>query len=370
MRIAYVALGIEPKNMAGGVGRKVRGQIGLWNDMGQTARLFALVPESQDRDLYTYRSTSSTPGLREISRAISRSDSLAHLIEAVCGFEPNIIYLRTGTYIYPVQRLFSIAPTILELNSNDLAERASRGLAAYVPHVLTRGIVLSRVAGLIAVTGEIGRLPANQRYHKPVCVIGNGINLQQYAPLPAPKHSTPVITLVGSPGKRWHGVDKLVQLAAVCPDLHINIVGYESRDLNRPLPRNVSMYGFLDATGVQEILRETDVACSSLALHRNQMQEGSTLKVPEALAYGIPILLAYTDASLTGLKSDCILELSNAEDNVLAHAEDIRRFAYSMLGRRLGREDVAPYIDQRVKEQERLAFFQRFVRKDINASRD
>jgi len=93
------------------------------------------------------------------------------------------------------------------------------------------------------------------------------------------------------------------------------------------------------------------------------MQEGSTLKVPEAMAYGIPILLAYRDTDLAGLKSDCILELPNREDNVVSNVEQIRAFVYRMMGRRLRREEVAPYIDQRAKEETRLAFFQEIIRK-------
>ena len=81
------------------------------------------------------------------------------------------------------------------------------------------------------------------------------------------------------------------------------------------------------------------------------MQEGSTLKVPEALAYGIPVMLGYRDSGLAGLNSECILELPNTEDNVSSNAERIRSFAYSMVGRRIRREDVAPCIDQRLKER-------------------
>ncbi len=361
MRIAYVALGIEPRNMAGGVGRKIKGQARLWTEMGHSPRLFALVPDCPDADVYTYHAASSLPLVRQVTRAASRSRAFVRLLADVRAFEPDAIYLRAGSYIYPAHRLFSNAPVVIELNSNDLAERSLRGPLTYWPHVITRGLLFGKAAGFAAVTREILELPANQRYGKPGCVIGNGIDLRVYEPLPAPKHSTPVITLVGSPGKPWHGVDKLAELARLCPDLHINLVGYQAADLDAPLPQNVTTFGFVDTGGVRDVLQDTDVACSSLALHRNRMEEGSSLKVPEALAYGIPILLAYRDSGLEGLKSDCILQLPNTEDNVSANTEQIRSFAYRMLGRRISRTEVAPCIDQRLKEERRLAFFQEIV---------
>jgi glycosyltransferase involved in cell wall biosynthesis len=291
------------------------------------------------------------------------------MIEDVRKFRADIIYLRCGVYLFPVHTLLALAPAVLELNSNDVAERALRGWYARLFNLLTRGLVLRNAAALVAVTREIVELPANQRYGKPSRVIGNGIDLEQYDPLPPPSHTIPALTLVGSAGMAWHGVDKLVRLAEMYADLKINIVGYRPREVGRFLPANVKAYGFLDPLGVKDVLRETDVACGSLALHRNNMQEGSTLKVPEALAYGIPVLLGYHDTDLAGLKTECILQLPNTEDNVAANAEQIRSFAYRMRGRRIRREDISARIDQRAKEQDRLAFFDEIVRNSRHGSR-
>ena len=368
MRIAYVALGIEPHNLAGGVGRKIHTQLQLWTESGHVTRLFALVPQCADPEVYTYSAYSNLPGIKQASRAISRSRALGKLIAEVQGLRPDIIYLRFGSYLYPLHRLFRIAPVVAELNSNDIAQRSLQGAYAYWLNFVTRALVLRNVVGLIAVTGEIMRLPANRRYGKPSCVIGNGIDLGRYDPLPAPRHARPTLTLVGSPGMRWHGVDKLAYLARACPDLTVNIVGYGAKDLAYPLPANVKASGLLNEAGVRAVLMETDVACSSLALHRNRMEEGSTLKVPEAMAYGIPILLAYRDTELSDLQSDCILQLPNTEDNVASHVDEIRSFAYRMLGRRLSREDVAPCIDQRLKEKRRLAFFAQMMEQGQHAT--
>ncbi|HTP01512.1 MAG TPA: glycosyltransferase, partial [Anaerolineales bacterium] len=298
MRIAYVALGVEPRNLAGGVGRKLRTQTAIWAELGHAARLFALVPECPDPEIYTYSPASWAPGLKGLTRSLSRSRSLHSLMGDVRDFRPDIIYLRAGAYIYPLHSLFSIDPVVMELNSNDIVQKSLQGRYAYWSNVLTRGILLGRAAGLIAVTREIGELPGNRRYRKPTRVIGNGIDLRDFESMPAPTHSVPTVTLVGSPGMPWHGVDKLVRLAELCPDLNICIGGYGPEDIDVTLPTNVRAIGFLEPRAVRDVLRETDVACGSLALHRNNMQEGSTLKVPEALAYGIPVLLGYRDTAL------------------------------------------------------------------------
>ncbi len=367
MRIAYVTMHVEPKNMLGGVGQKIKAQTGCWRQFGHSAGLFALMPNYRDQDVYTYEGYGALPGLRELTRAMSRSRALSRLIADVRDYQPDIIYLRCGAYVFPLHRLFSVAPVVMELNTNDIAEARNRGWMFYCFNLISRAILLRNVSGFTAVTREIADLPANKRFRKPACVIGNGIDLQLYKPLPPPNHSIPTITLVGSAGMVWHGVDKLISLAALCSDLRIDIVGYDKTNFAQPLPANVMLYGFLDREGVLQVLTGSDVACGSLALHRNNMQEGSTLKVREALAHGIPVLLGYRDTDLVNLKSECLMELPNTEDNVVSHAAQIRSFAYRMMGRRFDRDEIAGRIDQRHKESARLAFFDEILKGKVTA---
>ncbi len=147
--------------------------------------------------------------------------------------------MRFGRYIYPFHKLCKLAPTILELNTDDINEDRQLGWLLYWFNRLTRGLVLKNAAGLIAVSQEIADLPDNKMYGKPVRVIANGIDLEQYPLLPPPEMTRPVITLVGSPGMTWHGVDKLICLAEKCPDLKINIVGYQLSDVKEDVPANV-----------------------------------------------------------------------------------------------------------------------------------
>jgi hypothetical protein len=176
--------------------------------------------------------------------------------------------------------------------------------------------------------------------------------------LSAPSNPTPVLSIVVSPGMTWHGVDKLRWFAEQYPDITINIVGYRREDLLGDVPQNIRMHGFLPREQVREILKTTDAVFGTLALHRNDMEEASPLKVREAAAYGIPLILGYHDTDLSALQTDCILRIPNTEDNVRAYAAQIYDFAYRMKGRRLDVDAVEACIGYRHKEVERLRFFE------------
>jgi hypothetical protein len=188
--------------------------------------------------------------------------------------------------------------------------------------------------------------------------MSNGINMDDVEILPPTGNKTPVITLVGSPGMNWHGVDKLISLGRLFPDLTIHIVGYAKHDVSGDAPPNVHLHGFLGREQIREIFMKTDVASGSLALHRIHVNRISVLKIREALAYGLPILLANSDTDLEHVDLDTILKIPNHEENVIQNAERIRQFAYDMIGRRVDIDLVAPYLDQRKKEENRLAFFE------------
>lgn len=355
MKIAYVMLAIAPEIINGGVGEKIKKQMSLWNEYGHEVCGFALAPQPfalPDVRLFMF----DAPGF--LRREIARAAALARMMDAIASYHPDVIYLRFGLYTHPLYRLFSIAPTVLEINSNDLDEYRARGTFFYWLNRLTRGLTFTLAAGLVASSQELAAM--NAAHKKPTCVISNGALLEEYAPLPAPNNAAPVLTLVGSPGMAWHGADKLIDLARRYPDLTINIIGYSASDMPGALPPNLRALGYLTQQEVRNVLAQTDAAFGTLALHRKNMQEASPLKTREALLYGIPVILAYLDTDLENLNLPALLRLPNTEDNVKERAEEIYAFARRVQGTRIPREAILPRIDQRVKERQRLEFFQRF----------
>lgn len=363
MRIAYIATQMENQHFHGGVGGKIVSQMRIWQGRGHAARLFVPSPDrfqADDIEVFPYATNVKLPVIKSFSRIMARSKAASRLVDAVRRFQPDLIYLRYGRYTWPLDRIAQIAPMVVEINSDDLHESWLYGPFLYWSNLFTRSLFLKKAAGLIAVSYEIGEIPANKQYGIPICVVSNGIDLDQYVPLPAPKNEKPAITLVGKPNL-WHGIEKLVPLAGHYPDLTINIVGYTAKEFPFPVPSNFHLLGFLHRDQVKEVLLLSDAAFGTLALHRKQMEEASPLKVREAAAHGIPLILGYQDTDLSNIESDCILQIPNTEDNVERYAEQIRDFAYNMRGRRLGPE-VAALIDQKRKEDIRLAFFEQIVR--------
>jgi len=362
MKIAYITLAIAPEILAGGVGAKIKKQMTLWRQAGETARLFALSAQPvplPDCEQFLFQPAVRLPLLKFLSREVSRSRALSQLIAAVRAYQPDIIYLRFGLFTFPLQRLFRVAPLVMEVNSNDLAEYRMRGLFFYWLNRLTRGISFSRASGLIFPTHELARM--NQRYQQRFAVIANGVDLESRSPLLAPANDTPALALVVTPGAKWHGVDKLIRLAHACPDLTIHIAGYEAKDLSAPLPLNLRLHGFLNQDGLRSLLAAVDVAFGTLALHRKDMREACPLKTREALAYGIPLILAYEDTDLQNVNMETLLRLPNTENNVEENIKQIHDFAYQMRGQRVNLNLIAPLLDQRKKEAQRLAFFAQMI---------
>lgn len=356
MQIAYVTIHVAPEIMYAGVGKKIKSQIDIWRKYGHTVALFSLThSEIPFPEEYQFVFEAQT---NLFVREVNRASALIQMLKSISQYKPDVIYLRYGLYSFPLHRIFKIAPVVLEINSNDKEEYASRGFFFYWMNRITRNLIFASVSGIVLPTKELTNIFP---YKKPFVVISNGINLKEVELLPHTKNITPVITMVASPGMNWHGVDKLICLAKKYPEVFVNIIGYSSTDVNMSVPENVRMHGFLNHSQIREIYLTTDVACGTLALHRKDMDEACPLKVREALAYGIPVIIAYHDTDLDEITMNTVLKIPNIENNVVENLEKIRTFAFEMIGRRIDIEKILPYFDQQKKEDMRLAFLEKNV---------
>ncbi len=362
MRIAYVSLH-WPRTRNSGVGKKIQSQIAAWNRMGHEARLFMHSayhePSSEliEADCFFYRTSG------KLQTEFNRIAAARQMILAVEKFRPDLIYLRYSIYVYPAHRLMTLAPVVEEINTNDLTQHEGLGGIYSFYNRLTRGIFLRRVHGLVTVSRELAVSSAFASYRKPTQVIANACTLDEFPQLPAPSNEIPHLVFIGNPGCLWHGVDKLIDLACRLSDIHIDIIGYDSLPDFEPLPANVALHGYLSRQEYQQVLANADVAISSLALHRVQLEEGSPLKSRECLAFGLPLVVAYADTDLNNTDCDFLLKIPNKEDNIQTHAPAIRDFAYRMRGCRADREFLKKHIDADQKEILRLSFFEELLRK-------
>ncbi|HUI88713.1 MAG TPA: hypothetical protein VLX61_08280 [Anaerolineales bacterium] len=362
MRIAYISLH-WPRLRTGSVGKKIQRTINAWRSEGHEATLFMHTlqyePEQEllSAEKFTYH------GTNRLGLELSRMNAARRLVDSVRSYKPDLVYLRYGMYIYPIHKLVDIAPMIEDVTTNDVIQHRELGWVYDLYNRLTRGILLCRVNGLVTISFELASSPIFVRYHKPTLVIANGIDLENYRPLPAPANAMPRLVFIGTPtlGDIWHGIDKLMTLAELCPDLQIEVIGYDGIPGRRVLPPNITFHGFLPLEHYRALLAGADVAISSLALHRAGMQEQSPLKSREYLAYGLPMVVPYKDTDLDDLDCDFFLKIPNREDNIRTHAGAIRDFAYRMRGRRAERSLFASRIDVGMKEKKRLKFFEQVI---------
>ncbi|HZG67721.1 MAG TPA: hypothetical protein VEZ12_13310 [Herpetosiphonaceae bacterium] len=343
-----------------GVIKKILGQTGVWLDSGYDARIFMLSPQENAAEIAAAIDATvpvTTRSYQGIAGRFVQYHPLTHLVDA---WKPDMVYLRYSGAYPALVGLTRRIPSIYEINTDDLTdfqvERSYRGWY----NRLTRGCLLSEARGMIFVSGEVARKPQFTCFGKPTIVIGNGIDLSAYEQLPAPLNPHPrLVFLAGSPEEPWQGIDKVSVLAEHVPAWEFDLIGVTQEQLGESVPANIRAHGFLDRSQYESILAQADVAISQLALHRKKMDENSTLKVLEYLAFGLPTIVAYTETDLPP-PQPYILQLPNTPDNIVPYLATIRQFVEQMQGRRVPREHIL-HLDVRRKEHQRLEFFSRVL---------
>jgi hypothetical protein len=367
MRIAYITLHLEASILNGGVGKKIQSQISHWKSAGHQVQLFLHSPDKHDfpdSTSYQYTKKISFPLIGFIGKELSRIKALSNLIQAVREYKPDLIYLRYGLFCFPLQKIFTIAPVVVELNTLDQQEYRYRGAIYYWMNRIGRQMILSNAAGFTATSEEIAKHPTNIRFDKSTIVISNGIELSNFDVMTPTHNMVPRLVFIGTPGYPWHGVDKIIEFAILKPDIHIDIIGYSKNDLKMEvIPVNVACHGFLQSNEYKNIFSTCDAAIGTLALHRKEMEEASPLKVREYLIHGLPVIIGYCDTDLSNRQYNFVCQIPNRENNIQEYSEQIYDFAYRMMEKRVDRNLIAPLIDQSLKEKMRLEFFAQIIGK-------
>lgn len=351
MRIAFVCY--WNKLDRDGVAGKVVGQVRRWRDEGHEVEVFCLTRSRSaaglDWRLFPF------DGLR------SRFTGMRSLEREVLAWSPDVAYLRYDLYLPPPLGLLRRVPGVVEVNADDREEaRLVRGLAGRLYNEVCRRLLLRAAAGIVFVTHELARRRSFARFGKPAAVVGNGVDLDAFAPVPAPARTgRPRLVFLGTRNQPWHGVDKLVRLAHELPGTDFDVVGWDAAELPGTAPPNLVAHGRLDRSEYEPLLAAADAAVGTLALHRKNMEEACPLKVREYLGYGLPVILGYLDTDLGDEPRWYVLRLPNREDNVTAGVSRLSAFVEGVRGRRVPREEVEELVGARAKERARLAFLAR-----------
>jgi len=182
-------------------------------------------------------------------------------------------------------------------------------LAALIERVAGRVAVRCSM-GVLGVTSEIARYECETRAPgKPHSTYPNGIDLSTVPVADDRRSATEThIVFICEFFSAWHGLDRLLDAVAAAPartpELTIHLIGNIS-DLHRAQlaalgerQSTFRVHGFLDPDAYREVLAFADAGLGSLAMDRQNLHEGATLKVREMLAMGLPVCSGHRDTAL------------------------------------------------------------------------
>lgn len=344
-----------------GITKKIYSQANIWKSLGHQVKIFNILVKKNIQK-------GDVPPDTEIFFRENVISGPAGLDIALENYNPDIVYFRYEPYKPFLRRILVQYPAIFELNTDDIAEHrlyARRGIKESIRciyNLITRNMILSRAQGFVSVSEEIGKLPHFSRFKKKIITIPNSIDLEEFPVLKRKKNnSRPVIIFLGKPGYVWHGIDKIIRLAASTRrDLEYHVVGYEKP--SSVVPENIKFHGYLNMGAYRDIIKRCDIGLSTLALHRKNLNEASSLKCREYLAYGLPVITGYKDtAFLHGKKPAWILEIPNTENNVLDNVNAIIEFSYRHKDYIVTHQEISKYIDAKVLEEKKMKFFKEII---------
>ena len=358
MKIAYVTLH-WPRTISSSIGKKIIRQTKEWKSMGHEVHFFSHLHHIEDNsDLVEGNYFFYDKDENIFSREFNRITAVNKMIGAISDYNPDLIYLRWGMYIFSAKNLLNIAPTVVEINTNDKKEHVLLGLGLNIYNRTTRHVFLKQANGMLFTSNELVTDPAFNNYVKTYQVVSNGIDLESMPFYEAPNNQKPHLVFLGTPGMAWHGLDKLLEFGLAYPDIQIDIVGATSKEVSGSLPNNVLFHGYLQGEQFEILLANADAAIGSISLHLKEMEEASPLKIRDCAGRGIPCILPYQDTDLSGLNCKEILQIPNTPTNLVTHGQQVHDFIYNMRGKRLPRLITKNKIDIGPKEKKRIAFFE------------
>lgn len=344
-----------------GVPEKVRSQVRTWANQGHSPFLHLV---SQNPQAEAWLTSLNSQGVEFETRLYRYQHPMQRL--SIVQQVISSMYARGGQILYSRQDFFlptmwphrSRIPMVLEVNSDDRSEQQYMGPLRRHYSRATRNLELGLASGIVFVSREIAEGPSFQNVKSPRVVIGNGIDFSRTPdPREAEKEGTRFV-FIGTGGQDWHGVDKILQLAAARPQWSFDLIGPPHAEVHR-LPRNVRLHGPLAGEEATAILKGAHFALGTLALHRINMSEASPLKVRQYLALGLPVITAHVDTDFPD-GAPFLLTLPNAEDNVMQNLPRIDRFVDSWRGKRVPRPNIE-HLSTQYKEQARLKFFEEVI---------
>lgn len=143
--------------------------------------------------------------------------------------------------------------------------------------------------------------------------ISNGIDLEKVKIKKEKKEKKEINFIHVSVTRPWHGIDRfLYSLLQYKKNggkekikFHIVGEGSETSKLKKIVEENIELqdivifHGFKSGEELDEVYNNSDIALGSLGFYRSGLEKGSTLKMREYCAKGLPFVVGYDDTSFS-----------------------------------------------------------------------
>lgn len=362
MKIAYL---LETDlTIQSGILFKLNGQTEYWKKNGHSVKFFSIPSVHEKGPLPTKplikveTEAFSHPTAKlfkgSLKNYLNKILVSKRLQRAINKYNPDLIYYRQGIWFPGLIPILKRRKTVMEINTNDLEEIKHESWLRRRIYLYGRNKIINNISGIVAISNELA--DSYTVFNKPISVVSNGYDYTDLPNIEKKENPNPEIIFVGSSGMPWHGLDKIKRMAEYLPNYIFHIVGSPNFYYSG---NNIIQHGYLQKDELFKLYKKVNIGIGSLAMHRNNMNEGSTLKVREYCAFGLPIILGYKDIDLEG--QSFVLNIGNHENNVDDNIELIDQFIQKWHNKIIDRKMTEPIISYRYKEETRLKFFESIV---------
>jgi glycosyltransferase involved in cell wall biosynthesis len=263
---------------------------------------------------------------------------------------------------------------ITEHHTNELVELQSyKGISNKLRYMMEKVFApnfLSKVKGIIAVTYEIEQIELGRSNIQNSTVISNGIDVNKTKITRCKEFDSSSITLifVASFTALWQGVNRVLEgLSQYDGTVKVTflIVGGISQDCKKKISKinrvnvEIKVLGEKHNSDLDKLFEQSDIAISSLALHKKNMKEACSLKTREYIARGIPFVYGYDDTDLTGDETFALKVPANDEpldiEEIIKFSQKVSQIeglSYTM------RDFAKENLDWKIKIQKMYDFIQ------------
>lgn len=210
-----------------------------------------------------------------------------------------------------------------------------------------------QIKGFIGVTNEIAYYENKiNNTNKPIYIYPNGIESCKIKLLDDNREESFNFAFMCNTFTKWHGLDILLNEIKLryndIDNLKIHLIGelksFQKKSIERfDSKRIFEIYGRLEQKKYQHILSKCDIGIGSLGMHRQNLNEGSTLKVREYLASGLPVYSNHKDVSLENDFQFYYFDKEIRIRNMISFSSDMKKFE-----RKIVRKLSIPFIEKNV----------------------